>query len=138
MKLKYYAFRYIIVDEIMSINICGGDDPFARYKRPKVIVNINDRKHITKFTNIHPIAKSLNRNHLMIADFLKKSMNTSYYKKQDDIVFRGIFTDDFIEKKIVLFTQQYVLCDVCKNPETVLLDKNKTIIKSCNACGNIS
>lgn len=122
----------------MSVNICGGDDPFARYKRETVVIDVDERKKITRVFNLSRIAKSLNRNHKMIADYIKRSFNTSYTEKENYIVYRGIFTNKEIESIIVQFTEKFVLCNVCNNPETELFDKNKTIVKKCKACGNNS
>ena len=43
-------------------------------------------------------------------------------------------TANMFNESIRKYIEIYVLCDTCRNPETILADKKKKLIKDCKAC----
>lgn len=124
------------------MNIDGSDDIFYRYKMPKV--DVKYEKSCTVLYNLHKIAKSICRDASYLQKYLDLVLCTgSKYDDRDNrCIFRGTHDIDVIQNAIISFNKQFVLCQLCSNPETQFLNsrptkKNKLKIK-CNACGHSS
>lgn len=109
-------------------------DPFYRYTRPKLIVNVTKKN--TKLENIEKIAIVLERDIKDLAKWIKLNikMNVNIIKEHSNTIIsiknkkHTINFEDVLEKYI----EKYILCPVCSNPETI----HENDIISCKACGN--
>lgn len=123
------------------INIRGfkksnDNDPFYRYKMEEVLIMQQQTKII--FTNINNICLDLDRSTKLMVSFLKKYFNSNFMYKDETAQTTKIITKQELQKAIYIFIDDYVLCQKCFNPETILTDsKNKTNL-TCKACGHIS
>jgi translation initiation factor 5 len=84
----------------------------------------------TKILNIEKIAKSINRSAELILTFMSIELGTRVLS--DGIA--GKFTESRLQEIIYSFLDIFVNCLKCKNPETILEKKKKTV-KRCIACG---
>jgi len=124
----------------MSVNIPkSADDLFYRYKRPKIAVT--QIKQGIQITNIDDIAKALDRHYTEITKYIQSQMKLNIITKKQgnkNILYlknnNNIDIDDIIESYIELF----VLCKICKNPETIYISEKKNIFLECRACGEKS
>lgn len=91
------------------------DDPFYRYKMPKVQTNtIGKKGNIrTEVTNLTKIAQSLHVSEAVLLLYLKKGLHTSTVKE----CLRGEWTSQQIQEKIQDFIETIVLCQTCDLPE---------------------
>jgi len=122
---------------MVKVNIPRSNtDPTLRYKRDKIeIVIQNTNGGITKLLNIDKIAEQLGCEVGDILKFLKKKANTSIIEKNGPFL-RKTETVDNIENYLEDFINKEILCPKCNNPEFNTEKNNKTIIKTCKACGN--
>jgi translation initiation factor 2 subunit 2 len=111
------------------------DDPYYRYQMEEVkIINQGIK---TVFTNIINICESLNREPTHLIKFMQKKFGTSFtYKNDVATTVKKDLTSDSLQEIIYLYIEEHVLCEKCKNPETVYCKEKKKIFKICNACSH--
>lgn len=114
----------------MTQNINGDDDPFNRYKMPRVSVQ-QLADNTTIFTNIDQVAKSLGRTSEEIFRALQKELHTRCNTKKNTI--NGQLTRQELQEALQKYINTDVLCKKCGNPETIHI-KQKI---HCKACGHI-
>lgn len=108
------------------------NDSFYRYKMNCPIVIKSKTFYI--FTNIHLIATEISRDVKILANFLQNRLTCSCSLKDDGFYTKAEITNKQILDEINLFIDNFILCQKCENPETVL---NNSSYK-CNACGHIT
>ena len=113
------------------INIGESIDPFYRYKRPVSI--IENRSGKTIISNLDNIAKSLHTKSSYILYYIQLEKSTSVTNKGE---IKMELSKNEIEILINKYTEEYVLCALCKYPELVFKELNKKLYFGCNACGH--
>src|SRR6478609_8374529 len=134
-----------------SINIASSstlDDPFYRYKMPKIILKHEGKGNGVKtvLKNLKEVSKSLSRDVNDLLQYIASELSVCSLQRSDDFIVNGTFKEDIIQDIIYRFICSHVLCDVCENPETTLVtitskkkkDTDTPIYKICAACGNKS
>jgi translation initiation factor 2 beta subunit (eIF-2beta)/eIF-5 len=109
------------------------NDPFYRYIMDEPCVDHVKGK--TAITNIDKIAVSLARPVPMIAKFFKSKFATSVDYKDGSLIIPSTIAKDAIQKAISSFIDEFVLCGICLNPETILEPQKKKTFLNCKACG---
>lgn len=122
-----------------KINIQGLTDildPFYRYRMEKI--NVIRQKTKTVIDNIDIICKDLERDPLLLVQFLKKKLNVSLTYKNNLLSMTANVPYETFELYLREFIELYVLCEICKLPETVLDNDliNFTIFLNCKCCSH--
>ena len=116
------------------INIRGieeNTDPFYRYRMPKLI--ITRQKTFSIIVNFPQICASLNREPEHLLCYLKNKLaNPMKIDKLGFIKISNMFDYDDIQNAIFEYIQYFVLCPLCTNPETIIINNNM----KCNACSH--
>jgi len=133
------------------------EDPFYRYKIPKLIIKIEGSR--TQILNLPEISKSLNRdpirklnysmviidwrlNFLVISKYFSYKLCTQvrFDSKKNCYTINGNSNSSAnLEELLAKFINTFVVCSECNNPETLLSSKKKAFIEMiCNACGRRS
>lgn len=128
----------------MLINIRGLEDiidPSYRYKMEHI--NTTQQKGKIIITNINDIAKNLtvqnvkehNDKSKMIIEFLKKKFSVAIKcdKELTKVELKGV-TEEELQIAIYEFIEYFVICPICRNPETILSKKNSNLYITCQAC----
>ncbi|TBU20015.1 subunit beta of translation initiation factor 2 [Hamiltosporidium tvaerminnensis] len=114
-------------------------DPFYRYKMPGVMVKIEGKGNGIKtvIVNLEEIAHSLRRKAVHILKFISYELGSiSFFdSKNGRYIVNGSHDTNKVQAKIYDFIEIYVMCEVCRNPETFFVYE-KTLKKECLACGN--
>lgn len=110
------------------INIDPQKKGIERYQMPQ-IQSFQLRNNKTYLKNLDKVSESLHRNPEQILKYIGFVLNTQINVK--DISINGIYNNDKIQTMIYDFIKLYILCGVCGNPETQII--NKTL--QCCACG---
>jgi translation initiation factor 2 beta subunit (eIF-2beta)/eIF-5 len=124
-----------------KINIAGiadVTDPFYRYKMNKV--KIQKQKTKTAILNLKQIAEDLGRDVVLIIDYIKKKLGMSLTINKTDYsvtTFKDIDPSE-IEKCIREYIEYFVLCEKCKNPETIFEIKKEVKTLTCKACSHVT
>ena len=122
------------------INI-GGDesDEFYRYKMPKINTQITGKGNgiQTVLTNIKDVASAIEHPLDVITKYLSFTLGSNYYPEKNFLTGKHLVQD--IQKYIMEYINTFVLCDSCKNPETIFSvegkKKNIELYIQCASCG---
>ncbi len=116
------------------ININNSNDPFYRYKMPKLIIKYEGDK--TSLINIKEVAHSLKRNHITILSYFGHILGTQCSDKKEKYIINGIFLPDVVNEHLFHYINEYVLCTKCSNPETIFKKNKDNLVSVCSSCGH--
>jgi len=116
------------------------DDPFYRYKMPKLIAKVEGRGNGIKtvIPNMVEIAKSLARPSTYTTKYFgcELGAQTSWDEQAERYIVNGAHQDSDLQNLLDGFIEKFVLCPECSNPETKLkVSNSKRIEQTCAACG---
>lgn len=104
-----------------------------RFEIPKVRSGaIGMRTYIVNFKEI---ADALNRDPLHLLRYLSREMATAGSMDNTRAIFQGKFKVDTLNRLIQLYAEGYVICPVCKRPDTKIVKEKRFSFLSCEACG---
>jgi translation initiation factor 5 len=123
-----------------KINIQGLNDisdPFYRYTMTKL--NVIRQKNKTIIDNLETICQDLERDSLLLVSYFKKKFNSSFnYKDNVLSTTRTNITYQDFEKVLREFIENFVLCEKCKLPETILQQNSNEILLNCKCCSYVT
>lgn len=122
-----------------KINIQGVeniDDFHYRYMMTKL--HVIKQRNKTIVDNLAIVAADLDRNPSMIADYFKKRLSVSMTYKNDILTTTANIEYDQFETMLREFIEVYVLCNICKLPETVFMIRDNNPCLECKCCSNRS
>lgn len=120
-----------------TVNINGKEeDPFYRYKMPKLTTVFRGNK--TVLTNIERVAAALRRPSTYICKHFAYELGACYHfdKKNNIHTLNGLHCDRLTEL-LRQFTETFVVCAKCENPETTLKARGGHLVQDCTACGHL-
>jgi translation initiation factor 2 subunit 2 len=104
-----------------------------RLELPRLfITNVGMR---TIITNFKEVADVLNRNPQHILKFLTREMATAATYHDARAIFQGRFRRDSFERLLQRYMESFVVCPVCKRPDTKVVKEKRLSFLVCNACG---
>lgn len=113
------------------VNIGSSDDPFYRYRRPKVCIqNISNK---TIITNLESLASALHTKPLYIVGYIQIAKSISITPKME---LKAKLNQSEIETLIEQYIEKHILCSVCRLPEIVIEPSSNKLVYQCQACGN--
>ncbi len=122
----------------INVNRDQKNDPFYRYKMSEIITKAegggNGKR--TVLINIEIIAGELKRDVEQLLTYLVTVLGCkNIVNKENQHILYGDFTKQVIQEAIYDYIALYVLCQKCKNPETLYFigGKNEVCMK-CQAC----
>lgn len=89
----------------------------------------------TTIANFKEIADALDRDPQHLLKFLTREMATAATFHDSRAIFQGKFRSDSFERLIQRYLDAYVVCPVCKRPDTKLVKEKRLAFLVCNACG---
>jgi translation initiation factor 2 subunit 2 len=89
----------------------------------------------TIISNFNEVADVLNRDPQHILKFLTREMATAATFHDNRAVFQGKFKRDSFERLLQRYMEAYVICPVCKRPDTKIVKEKRLSFLVCNACG---
>jgi translation initiation factor 5 len=124
-----------------SLNIGGVEDAYYRYKMPKMETHTESKNGgTTIIDNIDGIALKLGRDSKKdLVKYFKKhlSCNVSYDKKKG-LVIPAKKEIEELTSILESYINKYVICPICKVPETTIEETKKKTTLMCAACGGTS
>jgi len=85
--------------------------------------------------NFKLISDTLNRDPQHVLKFLSKEMATAGTMDGARAIFKGKFGHNTIERLINRYTEEFVICPVCKRPDTKIVKERRLFFLICEACG---
>lgn len=89
----------------------------------------------TIFFNFKEICDTLNRDPRNVLRFLSKEMATAGSIDGTRAIFQGRFNTDTIERLMNRYVGEYVICPICKRPDTNVVREKRLYFLVCEACG---
>jgi len=106
---------------------------YDRWAVPRPDVRIVGRRTI--IMNFKEIADELRRDPEHLLKFLSGEMATLPRFDGTRAIFQGRFRIDSIRNLIEVYTNRYVVCPVCKRPDTRIIREKRLWFLQCEACG---
>jgi len=85
--------------------------------------------------NFKEICDALNRESNHLLRFLSREMATSGTTDGTRAIFQGRFNQDVLERLIKRYVDEFVVCPVCKRPDTKIVKEKRLHFLVCEACG---
>jgi translation initiation factor 2 subunit 2 len=89
----------------------------------------------TVISNFKELADVLNRDPQHILKFLTREMATAATFNDSRAIFQGKFRSDSFERLLQRYMESFVICPVCKRPDTKIVKEKRLSFLVCNACG---
>ncbi|MCW4009543.1 MAG: translation initiation factor IF-2 subunit beta [Candidatus Bathyarchaeota archaeon] len=104
-----------------------------RLEMPRLFVSMVGMR--TTISNFKEVADTLDRDPQHILKFLTREMATAATYHDGRAIFQGKFPRDTFERLLQRYMENYVVCPVCKRPDTTILKEKRLSFVVCNACG---
>lgn len=117
-------------------------DPFYRYKMERLQSKVEGKGNGIKtvVVNLSNVAQQLARPPSYVIKYFgfELGAQTNIDPKDDRWIINGSHEASKLQDYLDGFITKFVLCQKCKNPETVISIKDGDILMDCKACGQIS
>jgi len=111
-----------------------------RFEMPKAESFVQGTKTIIK--NFSAILKAINRDNEQakrhLFKYIARETATSANIEESKLVLSGKFSENQVNDLLKSYIEQFVLCPICKKPDTHVIEKQGVKILKCEACGAIS
>ncbi len=104
-----------------------------RLELPRLFVSMVGMR--TTIANFREVAETLDRDPQHILKFLTREMATAATYHDGRAIFQGKFPRDTFERLLQRYMETFVICPVCKRPDTKVLKEKRLSFLVCNACG---
>jgi len=108
-------------------------ETYERWTVPRPILRRAGRR--TVIMNFKEIADELNRDPQHLLKFLSGEMATLPRFDGTRAIFQGRFREDSIRNLLEVYTNKYVICPVCKRPDSKIVREKRLFFLQCDACG---
>jgi len=85
--------------------------------------------------NFKEIADVLNRDPQHILKFLTREMATAATMQEARVIFKGKFSQETFERLLQRYMESFVICPICKRPDTKIVKEKRLSFLICEACG---
>jgi translation initiation factor 2 subunit 2 len=85
--------------------------------------------------NFKDIADVLNRDPQHILKYLTRELATAATTQQSRVIFQGKFGQDTLDRLIHRYVEMFVVCPICKRPDTKIVKEKRLSFLVCEACG---
>lgn len=85
--------------------------------------------------NFKEICDALNRGPSHVLKFLSKEMATAGSVDGTRAIFQGRFPQDTLQRLTKRYTEGFVMCPICKRPDTKIVKEKRLHFMVCEACG---
>jgi len=105
----------------------------SRLEVPPVISHTEGMKTI--INNLDKIAQVLMRDQAHILKYIVRRLATSGFPVGDKTLLKGKFARDQLNSIVHEYMGEYVMCPVCKRPDTSLVKEKGITYMVCSSCG---
>lgn len=106
---------------------------FERFELPNPICTIIGNRTIMH--NFKDTCITLNRDQQHILKYLSREMATASSTDGARAIFQGKFGADAIRRLLERYAQEFVICPVCRRPDTKIEKEERILFLACEACG---
>lgn len=103
--------------------------------RPPQVLRVGTKK--TSFANFLEICKLLHRQQKHMQAFLLAELGTSgSVDANNQLIIKGRFVQKQIESVLRRYIKEYVACQTCRSPDTILQKDTRLFFLQCETCGS--
>ena len=99
------------------------------------IADIERAGNKTILLNFLEIAEKFNRDPKHFLKFLSKEMATRSAHVGNRAIFQGKFPLNTVKRLIEIYATKYLICPICKSPDTKIIKEGDFHFLICEACG---
>jgi translation initiation factor 2 subunit 2 len=85
--------------------------------------------------NFREISDALNRDPQHFLKYLTRELATAATTQGSRVIFQGKFSQDTFERLIQRYLENFVVCPICKRPDTKIVKEKRLSFLVCAACG---
>ncbi len=85
--------------------------------------------------NFREVAQALDRDPQHLLKYLSSEMATAATMQESRAIFQGKFRMDTFDKLLQRYMESYVICPICKSPDTKIVREKRLSFLVCAACG---
>ncbi|MEM1582311.1 MAG: translation initiation factor IF-2 subunit beta [Candidatus Bathyarchaeia archaeon] len=89
----------------------------------------------TFLNNFREICDVLNRDPNHVLRYLSREMATSGAIEGSRAVFQGKFESEAMDRLVRRYMDEFVICPICKRPDTKIIKEKRLNFLVCEACG---
>jgi translation initiation factor 2 subunit 2 len=104
-----------------------------RLELPRLLITTIGMR--TVISNFKEVADVLDRDPQHILKFLTREMATAATFHDSRAIFQGKFQRNSFERLLQRYMESFVVCPVCKRPDTKIVKEKRLSFLVCNACG---
>lgn len=104
-----------------------------RLELPRISLSVIGMR--TMVYNFKEIAETLNRDPQHLLKFLTREMATAATMQEARVIFQGKFSRETLKRLIQRYMESFVICPVCKRPDTKIVKEKRLSFLVCEACG---
>jgi translation initiation factor 2 subunit 2 len=104
-----------------------------RFEIPRVVGIRMGRRTIIQ--NFGEISSRLNRDPHHLLKFLSRELATAASLDGARAIFQGRFDVQTVTRLLDIYAQRFVICPICKRPDTKVEKEGRLLFLRCEACG---
>ena len=104
-----------------------------RLELPRLVHSVVGMRTIVH--NFKEVAEALNRDPRHLLKFLTREMATAATMQESRVIFKGKFFRETFRRLLQRYMEQFVICPVCKRPDTKIVKEKRLSFLVCEACG---
>lgn len=104
-----------------------------RYALPEINVIYVKNKTIVK--NIYKILEKIKRSEKDFKKIFFRIIGIPGRFEKEGLVLNAVISKDVIKRKLEEYVQNFVVCEVCGKPETIIIEEEGIKYLKCEACG---
>jgi translation initiation factor 2 subunit 2 len=85
--------------------------------------------------NFKDVAGALDRDTQHVLKFLSGEMATAATMQESRAIFQGKFPNDTFQRLLQRYLGNFVVCPICKRPDTKIVKEKRLLFLVCKACG---
>ena len=85
--------------------------------------------------NFKEVANALEREPMHVLKYLSGEMATAATMQESRAIFQGKFQRDTFDRLLQRYLESYVVCPICKRPDTRIVKEKRLSFLVCEACG---
>jgi translation initiation factor 2 subunit 2 len=85
--------------------------------------------------NFIEISDMLNRDPQHLVKYLTRELATAATMQGSRVIFQGKFSQDTFERLMHRYLENFVVCPICKRPDTKIVREKRLSFLVCAACG---
>jgi translation initiation factor 2 subunit 2 len=104
-----------------------------RLELPRINLSVIGMRTIIH--NFKEIAEVLNRDPQHLLKYLTREIATAATMQESRVIFQGKFSRETMKRLMQRYMESFVICPVCKRPDTKIVKEKRLSFLVCEACG---